>query len=67
MVRVKQSKPSSVLPTNDSSLLGEADTSVEFSPDKKRRQRKSTSAIIELNGQENISGQVIFLSSYMCI
>lgn len=32
---------------------------MEFSPDKKKRQRKSTSAIVELNGQENISDQQV--------
>lgn len=59
MVRVKQSQPSAVLPNNDTSLLGEdAEISMEISPDKKKRQRKSTSAIVELTGQENISDQV---------
>jgi hypothetical protein len=60
MVRIK-SDPTAALPINDS-LCDEPEPSMEISPDKKTRQRKSTSAIVELNNQENIPDQVISLT-----
>ena len=53
MVRVKQERPSAVIGLN-TTVCDDSSTRELISPDKEKRQRKSTSAMLELNNtQEN--------------